>query len=236
MTTLEEALQIIEQQKAEIANLKSEKTALLAKRDELLGEVKTIKQKISPLGDVDPNEAIAVYNRYQSGELAPKDAIEGQLKGEWEKQTAKEVKELRDVVTQLREEKEQEKAARIKATLHGTFTSTLAPQLLAPPKHLLTILESEGRIKLSEAGDAVGVYKGEELSPEEFVKRLREDESYQPYFKPSGASGSGNSFGSGTKKQANPFAKATLNITEQMRLLKQNPELAAQLKAEANGK
>ena len=36
--------------------------------------------------------------------------------------------------------------------------------------------------------------------------------------------------------QNNPFSKDTYNLTEQMRLLQENPELAEQLKMEAGGK
>jgi len=47
-----------------------------------------------------------------------------------------------------------------------------------------------------------------------------------------GAAGSGSS-GVGNRSVKNPFAKATWNLTEQMKLLKSDPQLAARLKAAA---
>jgi hypothetical protein len=49
-----------------------------------------------------------------------------------------------------------------------------------------------------------------------------------------GAAGSGPGGAAGAKQPvSNPFARATWNLTEQMRLLKTNPQLAAQMKATA---
>ena len=44
-----------------------------------------------------------------------------------------------------------------------------------------------------------------------------------------GAGGGGKTTGGGT----NPFAKESLNVTEQMRITKENPDLANRLKQEA---
>jgi len=46
-----------------------------------------------------------------------------------------------------------------------------------------------------------------------------------------GASGSGSGGAGGVRAGKNPFAKETWNLTEQMRLLKSDPTLAARLKA-----
>ncbi len=57
--------------------------------------------------------------------------------------------------------------------------------------------------------------------------------------KPTGAGGSGYRGGSargGSGQQSNPWAKDSFNLTEQVRLTRENPEQAAQLKAAAAGK
>ena len=232
MPTVEELEAKVKQLEADHA---TEKAALIAKRDQLLEEVKKLKEKYrDALGEVDPTEAIAAYNRYKKGELVPKDSLETELKGEWEKQSAKQLADLREEIKKIREEKEAEKQKAVKATLNGSFTSVLAPLLNVKPKHLLTILETEQRLKLSEAGEPVGLYKGEELTPEKFVEKLREDVDYQGYFKPSGASGSGINLSDKQKKTTNPWV--TKNITQQMQMMKTNPEMAAKLKAEASAK
>lgn len=224
----------LEQAIARIEELEREKGALIAKRDELLGEVKAVKTKYrDPLGDVDPTEAAQIYQRFKAGELANKTTIEGEIENKYAAQSSEQIKELQKQMSDLRQSLEQEKKAKEQATLKGSFTSVLAPQT-NKPAHLLTILEAEGRIKLNESGQAIGLYKGEELSPEEFVAKLREDTDYQYHFKPTGNQGSGQTFTDGNgKKTANPWAKDSWNITKQMVMLKANPTEAARLKADA---
>lgn len=231
--TLEEALAKIAKLEAANSQLTTETSSLLAKRDELLGEVKDLKAKYrDALGDIDPTEAAAIATRYKSGELVTKESVEGELKTQYEGQASQQMRELQGQLTEIKERLAAETAAKEQATLKGAFTSILASQLKNKPQHMLTLLEAENRIKLVN-GRAVGLYKGEELDPDEFVSKLREDPDYQDYFKPTGVSGSGSEFTNGSKKIKNPFAKGSANITEQMRILKTNPELAAKLKAEA---
>lgn len=223
---LEEALAKIEQ-------LEAEKSSLLGKRDELLEEVRKIKAKYrDPLGDIDPNEAAQIYQRYKGGELVVKATVESELETKYSAQSSEQIKELQKQMTTLRESLEAEKKAKEQATLKGSFTSILAPQT-NQPTHLLTILEAQGRIKLNESGSPIGVYKGEELTPEEFVSKLREDPDYQYHFKPTGNQGSGQTFEKGGKKTVNPWVKGSWNVTQQMVLLKTNPGEAARLKSEA---
>lgn len=231
--TLEEALAKIAELEAANSQLTNTNAALQATRDGLLGDLTKIKKQYrDPLGDIDPTEAAAIAKRYQSGELVTKESIEGELKTQYEGQASQQMKELQGQLTEIKERLAAETAAKEQATLKGAFTSILASQLKNKPQHMMTLLEAENRIKLVN-GRAVGLYKGEELEPDEFVSKLREDPDYQDYFKPTGVSGSGNEFTNGSKKIKNPFAAGSRNITEQMRLLKTNPELARKLEAEA---
>lgn len=230
---LEEALAKIAELEAANSQLTNTNAALQATRDGLLGDLTKIKKQYrDPLGDIDPTEAAAIATRYKSGELVTKESIEGELKTQYEGQASQQMKELQAQLTQIKEALAAETVAKERATLNGAFTSVLAPQLNGSPKHLMTVLENEGRIKLKD-GEGIGIYKGEELPAPDFINKLREDPEYQFWFKPTGASGSGNEFTNGSKKIKNPFAKGSINITEQMRLMKTNPELARKLEAEA---
>ncbi|MCI7403966.1 MAG: hypothetical protein MSS85_07760 [Pyramidobacter sp.] len=72
--------------------------------------------------------------------------------------------------------------------------------------------------------------KGEFMTVAEWVEELKKDEDYQSAFEASGNSGSGGK-GSGNSGGGfkNPFAKETLNYTEQARLFRENPERARAL-------
>lgn len=88
-------------------------------------------------------------------------------------------------------------------------------------------------------GDPRGDGKGGYLDIKGLVAELREDGDYSPLFEASGVSGSGAQGRSapsailpaGTK---NPWDKGSLNLTEQMRLLRENPALAVKLQTAAS--
>lgn len=72
------------------------------------------------------------------------------------------------------------------------------------------------------------------MSIAEKIALMKNSETFAPAFEGTGASGSGASGGGkGGYTGNNPFAKKTLNLTEQMKLMKENPALANKLKAEA---
>jgi hypothetical protein len=89
-----------------------------------------------------------------------------------------------------------------------------------------------------EDGDPRGDGKGGYLDIKGLVAELREDADYAPLFDASGVSGSGavgrqapsSTLPPGLK---NPWASETFNLTEQMRLAKENPALAAKLQGAA---
>ncbi|QCS48147.1 hypothetical protein FEK30_01130 (plasmid) [Picosynechococcus sp. PCC 11901] len=66
------------------------------------------------------------------------------------------------------------------------------------------------------------------LSAKEFVERLKLDSNWDFHFKHSKPSSK-----SSDSNQKNPFSKETFNLSEQMKLMKSNPELADRLKREA---
>ena len=72
------------------------------------------------------------------------------------------------------------------------------------------------------------------MSVKELVSQMKTKDDYAAAFEGSGASGAGaNTGGKGGYGGKNPFAKETLNLTEQSRLYRENPELAKSLKTQA---
>lgn len=72
------------------------------------------------------------------------------------------------------------------------------------------------------------------MRPAELVKELHGNERFGHYFKGTKASGAGVKGSDGRPNgRVNPFSAKTRNLTEQMRLLQEQPEVAARLQAEA---
>lgn len=227
---LEEAL-------AKIESLEQEKASLLAKRDELLDSVKKLKtQYRDPLDGLDIDELKTVHSRYKKGELVVKETVKSELESQLSAQSAQQLKELQEQIQTLKDGLEAERRQKTEALVRGEFTNALGSVGAINPKQVLTILQAEGRVKVATENGVekiVGMYKGEELAPAELAKRLREDTDYQHLFKADNLSGSGATFTDGTERKANPFAKDSYNLTAQMKILRENPQLAAQLKKEA---
>ena len=72
-------------------------------------------------------------------------------------------------------------------------------------------------------------------SLDELKKTIKESGRYDAYLAGTGSTGgrSNGSTSTGAATDVNPFKKETLNLTEQARILKEDPTLAAQLKASA---
>lgn len=79
--------------------------------------------------------------------------------------------------------------------------------------------------------------KGERATPADIVKEYKAHPVFGRGFEGTGSSGAGLSPGGRTAGQParNPFAKDSFNLTEQMKLAKENPALASELKKQAAG-
>lgn len=77
--------------------------------------------------------------------------------------------------------------------------------------------------------------KGEYLSIPEWVNEMKKDKDYQSAFEATGISGAGakGSFSSGVTYPQNPWGKETVNYTEQARLIRNDPQRAVALAAQA---
>ncbi|WP_099239488.1 hypothetical protein [Synechococcus sp. BDU 130192] len=91
--------------------------------------------------------------------------------------------------------------------------------------HLVAQSESAGAFK--ENGQFY--YKGEYLSAAEYSQRIEADENYAVHFKESQRPIES------IPASENPWRKESLNLTKQMRLLRENPALARKLREAAKG-
>jgi len=238
--TLEEALLRIEEletiettNKTAIAGLTDEKTALLRKRDELLGKLSKLK-KFEAHADQDIDELIRIKETHESGD--------GEVKKKYEeaynKDSAKFNARLAQIETerlQEKQEREQEKAALAAAKLRSA-----AIVEFSKPEHGVFSAEQLFRligdtVRINDRADLVVGDEYKEVSIADHLKALREDTAYQNQFKGTGATGSGSLPGQGSTGSAtiNPWKAATFNLTEQARITRANPAQAATMKAQA---
>ena len=240
---LEQALAKIKEQEttieglsAEVTGLKDEKNRLLAKRDELLGKVAKFK-KFEAHADLDIDELLQIKQRYEELETSEK----SKYADLYQKDKSKLEQRLEAIEQERAAEKEER--AREKIALEAAQLRTEAIGEFAKPEHgvfdpeqLFTLVGH--KIRRNEEGKIIAgdEYKSFELG--EFVKELKEQPRYLNQFKPNGASGSGAlpSPGGGRSPIVNPFKPETFNLTEQMRLRKENPAEWERLRAAAGVK
>lgn len=86
-------------------------------------------------------------------------------------------------------------------------------------------LEADGKTKKFGA-------QGTPMSIAEYVGNVAKDKDFAHLFAPSGGTGAPGA-GNRTAPAANPFKTATMNLTEQAKITRDNPALAQQLRAEA---
>ena len=94
------------------------------------------------------------------------------------------------------------------------------------------------QIRLSEAGKLVSGDEYKEVAISDYLNTLKEQPRYQNQFKANGANGSGStpSQGAGGSGTVNPWKKETFNLTAQGRMMRENPTMAASMKAAAGVK
>lgn len=101
------------------------------------------------------------------------------------------------------------------------------------------LIKEDHKPKVVRNGDGYEAVVSTELgdvSINDFVGSWAKSDAADPYMPASGNNGTGSGSGRGPRGSrggANPFAKDTRNITEQMRLMKENPDQARMLAAEA---
>lgn len=223
----------IEQQAKAMAE-KNER-GLRANRDKLLAELKELKQS------VDPEE----YQRLRD-EHEKREEEKARAAGKFDELRQKLIKQHEDEKSALLQE-----AGTAKQRLAEYIRKNEAIRAISKVDGIAELLEphvlSRLRTELREDGTADVVVvdakgeprigeKGEIMTVDQLLAEMKENDVFAPAFRGSRASG-GGATGSGAGGRAvskNPWSKASLNLTEQARILRDNPAQAARLKAEAS--
>lgn len=241
--TLEEAQTAYDALEPKVSALETEKTALTRKRDELLGEVKTLKDKYKKFADyadqdLDIAGLLEIEKKYTSGSdeakskyeaayLKDKAALESRLKAIEDERNAEKA--------EVEKQRQQSIEAQLKADAIAEFSKE--SHRIRNPEQFWRLF-GQGNVQRGEDGK---LYHGDEyrkLSLSDYIAKVNEDEDNAHHFRARGGSGSGttSSNNGGGKVTVNPWMPKTRNLTQQGQILRSNPELAARLKAEAGVK
>lgn len=207
-------------------DLSSELEALRRKNKELLDEAKRAKAKARDIpDDVNIQELIDFKRKAEQAEAERKGQYDDALKV-YEQQ-------FRDRETSYQEQIKALQAEVRMLKLDSRVVSKLADQVHDPE----AVLRLEGdKLTLNDAGEPVIKDGYNEVPLDQWVADLQQRRPYlfKTAAKPVGTGApAARSTGSIPAGMKNPFSREHFNLTEQGRLFKTNPDLYAQLKAEA---
>lgn len=193
------------------AHVEKETGGLKSKVEELLGESKSAKQKSREL-----EEASAAAEEARAKE-------KGEFKELYERET-KSKAELADKFTEFQTKIQRQEISLESAKIAGQLSRDTARADLLAEKVAQLAKHTDAGVKF-EIG-------GVEVAHDKVIAHLQE--KYPFLVDASGVTGGGASNSkSGGAAVKNPFQRETRNLTEQARLQRENPTLAARLKAEA---
>lgn len=240
---LDDAIAYLKGDVTNIVNgLQDEKTRLIAKRDELLGEKRSLKEKYSKFEpyadqDLDIDDLLATKKQYESQDSSVEDKYRSAYEADKQKfeQRLAAIEKEREAEKQQALKREQEAiAAQIRSDAIAEFAKE--SHKIRSPEQFWKLFGDGKVTRDEETGKLVVEADYKKLELGDYVKAIADSEDNLYHFKPSGASGSGTNPGvaPGTK-QVNPWKTETFNLTEQGRLYRTNPDLAKRLMAEAKG-
>jgi hypothetical protein len=216
------------------AFVEGSKQPLVAKRDELLGINKNLKTLIDSVGG---EESIKTLKQQkEDAEAAAKKALEESTDVTAVRSAlASQIKERDDAISKLQTEK---KDAKVRSTVRKALSEAGGDSDLLMP-HINSRVTSEiveGEVVITVLKDGKPWFVGTDAKPatvKDLVTDMKKDATFSKAFAPSGAQGSGAKNGSGGKAIVNPWAKDTVNLTKQGEIMRNDPALAATLKAAA---
>lgn len=241
--TLEEAQSAYDALEPKISALEAEKAALTRKRDELLGEAKTLKEKYKKFADfadqdLDIAGLLEIKAKHESGDSDAKSKYEQAYNADKAKFEAR-LKAIEEERATEKAEAEKRKAEAIAAKLKAEAIAEFSKEShrVRNPEQFWRLF-GEGQIQRGEDGKLFVGDEYKQISVADYIAKINEDEDNSHHFRARGGSGSGTSTGStgGGKVTVNPWRKETRNLTQQGQILKSDPGLAARLKAEAGVK
>ena len=135
--------------------------------------------------------------------------------------------ETAELKQQLESVTQSAKAERLKATAMTQIGRANAVN----PQQLYTLLQAQ--LRTNDEGDPVLLNSGVEQPLGDYLANLKSSPDWQHHFSASGSRGTGSTGATQTIAPGMPNPYRTGNLTEALKLEVNNPELAAQLKAEA---
>lgn len=205
---LEQRLNAVDSKKGEILD---EKKQLQAQLGTLQAQLDEMQAKLQAKDKGDPKEVAAL-----------KQVVE---------QLQNETKTLREELNNQKTTAEEAERQRIASRVQADFVSTFAGKVRAPSQ-LLKVLSVQ-----DDGGTTVAEYQGRKVAVSELPALLAADPEYSWHFLPGGEPRRG---GMGIRPSTAGVADAstnpwkTGNVTEQIAIRSQNPDLADKLKAEAS--
>ena len=160
---------------------------------------------------------------------------QGQWKDLWE-EANKSVQGKDTTIAELERKLEDLKVSNEKASMRTDALSAISQAGAINANQMLRLLESN--LHKKDTGEVVILDKGIEQNIDTYISNLKNPGSgFEHHFKPSSASGMGakptpNSAIS--PGMSNPWKEGSINLTRQMQLEMQDPELSAVLKREAS--
>lgn len=242
-TSLEEAQTAYDELEPKVEKLEGEKTALIRKRDELLGELKTTKTKLAPFADyadqdLDIAGLLDIKQKYEQGDSE----AQNRYKTAYEADRTKFEQRLKVIEDERKSEKEQVErdkqeatTARLKADAIAEFSKE--SHRIRNPEQFYRLFGD--KIQRGEDGKLFVGDEYKQVSLADYIAQINEDDDNSHHFRAKGGSGSGTGSGtggSGGKAGENPWHPKSLNYTRQGQILKSNPALAERLKSEAGVK
>lgn len=218
--------------KAKLDEFRSTNVALLKERDELKTRFEGIDpDEVRKLAD--EKKALEEQQRLKAGEFDK--VLEARLKSakaEWDKQLSTVASE-RDTLNARLVTIQIDQAVVTEATKRG-LRSTAIPDITSRARNTFRLVN--GVPQAFEADGQTARVGKDGLTPMTLAEWIDTQVSDAPHLFESNAGGgaAGNgSGGVGNRSVKNPFRKETWNLTEQMKLQKTDPQLAARLKASA---
>lgn len=202
------------------------KAPLITNRDDVLGQLATVKTKLKTFEDA----AAKAQADADAAKLAAaeKDGTVETVKTHFTGLLSAKEKELNDLRMSILNEKVTNKL--ITAIREGDAV----PELLEP--HLRGRIKAdmvEGKLKVSilTANGMPMVVDGKDASLKDLLAEFKANPTFQPAFKAPAAGGSGSRETQGLSG-SNPWAKATFNVTEQMKLYRTDKAAAIRMAAQ----
>lgn len=223
----------------DVAGLKKSQQRALDEAKKAKRERDEIEERYDGIDPEQAREAIAKYEEWEAkGGVPDEDAIPRELH---EKRVEAAKEKARKAEEKLQAELDQKNEAIEQLVVRSELTDAIAKAGFLDDYHddVFRALMSKGPTVSYDGDTPRGVFKdelGDTVAIEDKVAAFAKSDAADKYMPASGNNGTGSGSGRGPRGGrggANPFAEETRNVTEQMRLMKENPDQARILAAEA---